>query len=143
MSKFKVDEEKLNSSIELNVEVDGSVAKVTTKDGVYAKAVEEQVGMEKPTLENLDKLNAAYAKTAVSKLACTLKDTYNSNKKVTEFEASMEFIGSPIVGKGEKLISGEMNGKAWESTGMTIKHDGYQIRGLKSIKKDLYEGINK
>lgn len=143
MSKIKVDDEALAKSIVLNTSVEDNVVKITTEEGTYAKAVEEQVGIDKGTLDNLNKFNTHYAKQAVTNLAGTLKDTYNSNKKVTEFEAEIDFIGSPISGKGEKLISGEMNGKKWESTGMTIKHEGYQIRGLKSIKKDLYEGINK
>lgn len=143
MAKFKVDEEALSASIKLDVNVDGSTAKVTTAEGVYTDSVEAQVGIDKATLDNLDKFNTSYAKAVVTKLGDTLKETYNSNKKVTDFEAELQFIGSPIVGKGEKIISGEMQGKPWESTGMTIKHDGYQIRGLKAIKKDLYEGINK
>jgi len=143
MSKIKVDDQKLQEAIKLNTAVEGSVVKVTTEEGTYAKAVEEQVGIDKGTLDNLNKFNTHYAKQAVTNLADTLKTTYNGNKSVSEFEAEIDFIGSPIKGKGEKLISGEMNGKKWESTGMTVKHEGYQIRGLKGIKKDLYEGINK
>ncbi len=141
--KIKVDDEKLGQAIKLDTAVEGNVVKVTTAEGTYAKAVEEQVGIDPVSLENLNKFNTHYAKKAVTNLTDTLKEVYNSDKKVTEFEAEIEFIGAPIIGKGEKLISGEMNGKKWESTGMTIKHESYPIRGLKSIKKDLYEGINK
>jgi len=143
MGKYTPDLEKLAKGIKLDTVVDGSMVTVTAADGTYATALEEHVGIDKDTLSKMDTFNAAYARTAVSNLADTLKTTYNGNKKVTEFKANIDFIGSPIVAQGERIISGEIAGKPWESTGLTVKHSGYQIKGLKSIKNDLYAAITK
>jgi len=139
-------EEEIGESIKFDSKVTDGIAHLTTTEGSYATIAAEKTGIPEADIANLQSFNTTYAKAAVVKLGDTLADVYKKDKKVTGFEANIDFTNGSLTGKGDKVTTGvtKMSGpdKPWTSTGFAIKHESPKIRGLSAVKEKLYASIN-